>query len=267
MNKNTLQLRDNKTQVTYYTAGNGPQTLLFLHGWCINSSYWQAQIEQFSHTHTVYAMDLPGFGDSQAQRENWSIAEYAQDVLAFLEALDLKEVILIGHSMSGTIIIETALTNHSRIKGLVGIDNIKFVDVVMDDKLAAEWGAMFARLKDDFKRTNEEIAEKLMFHPASPQAAIQRVKKDFGAANPAVAYPAIMEFAQFRELLPGKLDQLPLRLHLLNADFPPTNEEALDRRLSKGYALKTLADCGHYPMIEQPEEFNRLLAELLAEMA
>ncbi len=79
--------------------------------------------------YSVYAIDLPGFGKSKAERINWTIEEYANDVTAFIDTMNLKNVVIIGHSMAGEIMLQTALTNNPKIVGVVGVDNFKLIDV------------------------------------------------------------------------------------------------------------------------------------------
>jgi pimeloyl-ACP methyl ester carboxylesterase len=91
--------------------------------------YWADQVAYFSKTYHAFAIDLPGFGKSKAERTNWTIEEYAHDVTAFIDAMDLKNVVIIGHSMAGEIMLQTALTNNPKIAGVVGVDNFKIIDV------------------------------------------------------------------------------------------------------------------------------------------
>lgn len=61
-----LKIRNNQVEINYYEQGEGNITLLFIHGWCISSSYWKNQISYFANTKKIYSIDLPGFGKSSA---------------------------------------------------------------------------------------------------------------------------------------------------------------------------------------------------------
>src|SRR5690606_21000061 len=145
-----IELREGRVTLNYLQQGQGNVSLLFLHGWCINSLYWSEQIAHFSANYTVYAIDLPGFGKSTASREHWTIEEYAKDVAAFIDELDLQNVVLVGHSMSGDIMLETALISKQKIVGLVGVDNYKFIDVAFTPEQMEEMAGFFQLLKSDF---------------------------------------------------------------------------------------------------------------------
>ncbi len=105
-------------EINYYQQGQGDTTLLFIHGWCIDGTYWKNQVEYFSKKYNVYAIDLPGFGKSKAERANWTIEEYANDVTAFIDTMNLRNVVIIGHSMAGDIMLQAALTNNPKYRVL-----------------------------------------------------------------------------------------------------------------------------------------------------
>jgi pimeloyl-ACP methyl ester carboxylesterase len=127
MTAKQITIRDKQVEINYFQQGQGDTTLLFLHGWCIDGTYWKNQVEYFSKNYNVYAIDLPGFGKSKAERTNWTIEEYANDVTAFIDIMNLKNVVIIGHSMAGEIMLQTALTNNPKIVGIVGVDNFKLL--------------------------------------------------------------------------------------------------------------------------------------------
>jgi pimeloyl-ACP methyl ester carboxylesterase len=114
--KSIIFNKDKATQhFCFYTAG------------VLTELYWENQVEYFSENYNVYAIDLPGFGKSKAERTNWTIEEYANDVTAFIDTMNLKNVVIIGHSMAGEIMLQTALTNNPKIVGVVGVDNFKLL--------------------------------------------------------------------------------------------------------------------------------------------
>ncbi|HOO84300.1 MAG TPA: alpha/beta hydrolase, partial [Prolixibacteraceae bacterium] len=61
-----IKIRNNQVEINYFEQGQGDITLLLLHGWCIDGTYWANQLEAFSKTYKVIAIDLPGFGKSKA---------------------------------------------------------------------------------------------------------------------------------------------------------------------------------------------------------
>lgn len=110
--------------IHYDVRGNGVPALIFIHGWCCDRSYWQKQMDYFAPLHTVVAIDLAGHGDSGLNRETWSMEAFGQDVAAVVEGLDLRQVILIGHSLGGTVMIAAALQLPGRVIALIGADTL-----------------------------------------------------------------------------------------------------------------------------------------------
>lgn len=263
MAEKQLAIRENQVEINYLQQGNGKTTLLFLHGWCINNLYWENQISYFSNDYSVYAIDLAGFGKSKANRENWSIEEYAKDVAVFIDILGLENVILIGHSMSGDIILQTALSNNPRIIGLIGIDNFKLIDVEFTPEQMKEMKAFIPMLENDFKNSAPAYADMMLFHPTTSEEVKDRVKSDFADANPSIGYSSLMNFIQFSQSEASKLEELTYKLYLINSDAIPTNESGLEKHCKNGFEVKPINATGHYPMLEKPDEFNGLLENVL----
>ncbi len=91
--------------------------LVLIHGAGGQHLNWPPQIRRLDRV-PVYAPDLPGHGQSEGEGRQ-SIGAYVTDVLAFLDALGLKQVIVGGHSMGGAIAIQIALEHPERVRGLI----------------------------------------------------------------------------------------------------------------------------------------------------
>lgn len=96
--------------------GNGPH-LVFLHGFCEDSSIWESLIASFSKSHTCLNIDLPGFGDSQSLSFT-SIVDIATSVYQVLLTENAKGSILLGHSLGGYVACELNTQYPYFFKGL-----------------------------------------------------------------------------------------------------------------------------------------------------
>ena len=123
--KENVTAKVNNTTIAYNQYGKGDTTLLFVHGWCINKEYWNDQSAFFCDRYKVVTLDLPGFGKSGKNRTDWAFEQYADDINEFIKAEQLKNVILIGHSMSGDILLLMDTKYPASVIGIVGIDNLK----------------------------------------------------------------------------------------------------------------------------------------------
>ena len=261
-----ISIRDNQVEINYYQQGQGDTTLLFLHGWCINGTYWENQVDYFSKTYSVYVIDLPGFGKSKAQRTNWTVEEYAHDVTAFIDAMNLKHVVIIGHSMAGEIMLQTALTNNPKIAGIVGVDNFKVIDVTFTPEQMKQMNDFFPLLEKDFKNSAPVYADLMLFHPATSREVRDRVKTDFANSNSVIGYGTLINQMQYASVDAQRLEQLNYKLYLINSDSFPTNETGLKNHCKTGFHVETISSTGHYPMIEKPAAFNKLLEKVLIGM-
>jgi pimeloyl-ACP methyl ester carboxylesterase len=109
----------------YESQGDGAPALVFVHGWCCNRHHWDRQLAHFSPQYQTVAIDLAGHGESSLGREVWTMSAFGADVAAIVEALALKEIVLIGHSMGGPVIIEPAQRLEGKVIGMVGVDYFK----------------------------------------------------------------------------------------------------------------------------------------------
>jgi pimeloyl-ACP methyl ester carboxylesterase len=266
MTTKQITIREKKVEINYFQQGQGDTTLLFLHGWCIDGMYWKNQVDYFSKTYNVFAIDLPGFGKSKAERTNWTIEEYANDVTAFIDTMNLKNVVIIGHSMAGEIMLQTALTNNPKIVGVVGVDNFKFIDVAFTPEQMKQMTDFFPMLEKDFKNSAPVYADMMLFHPTTSKEVKNRVKTDFANSDSVIGYGTFMNQMQYAYTDAQRLEQLNYKLYLINNDGFPTNESGLKNHCKNSFQVETISATGHYPMIEKPTEFNLILEKVLTGM-
>ena len=92
--------------IHYQNTGTREIALVFVHGWLGNTHWWDNQAKAFSDRYQVVRIDLAGHGKSGVNRNQWTAKAYAEDIRSVVNKLSLKRIVLIGHSMSGTNIVE-----------------------------------------------------------------------------------------------------------------------------------------------------------------
>ncbi|HEY4262738.1 MAG TPA: alpha/beta hydrolase, partial [Schlesneria sp.] len=103
--------------------GEGP-VILFVHGFPLNYTMWEAQIAEFSRTHRVIAPDLRGFGGTDGALYSVSIEQFADDLADLLEALPVRvPVTFCGLSMGGYIGWQFVQRHPSRVSKLIICDS------------------------------------------------------------------------------------------------------------------------------------------------
>lgn len=250
-------------EIRYSEKGTGDTAILFIHGWGINRTYWANQMAHFAKKYRVVSVDLPGFGQSGKNRRSWSAETYAVDIQMVIQKLNLRHVILVGHSMSGAIVVETAIKYPDRIIGVVGIDNLKDVALTSSEESQAEWSAFYDTLRMHYSQTVSKNMSYL-FVSATPLAIQNRVITDMLQSDSIIAVDCLKSLDAYP--FSTKLPALHKPLFLINCNYFPTDTAGL-QQYTKDFRLWEISNSGHYPMLEQPAEFNRLLQQVCTELA
>jgi sigma-B regulation protein RsbQ len=254
-------------EISYNIYGDGGATLLFVHGSYIDQTYWAEQVKHFSSEYKVVTMDLPGHGKSGKGRKFWSVENFAGDVYAIIKRLKLKNVILIGHSLAGDINLMEATSHPKNIIGFIGIDTFKNVATPVPAKYKKQVEAIRKKLKKDFANTSEQFARtQLVTSETSPEIT-ERIAKAFRNAHEPMGQQTMPEIFNMYKTERRLLPKLRLKIHLINVDYSPTNETPLKKYASSGYDVRHMKGTCHYPMLENPQELNRLLRETIEEIS
>ncbi len=100
------------------------QPVLALHGWGATlNSFWPVAERLGSLGYQVHMLDLPGFGQTDLPPRPWGVADYVRFVVAYLDALDLKRVAVLGHSFGGRIALMLAAEHPERVSKMVLADS------------------------------------------------------------------------------------------------------------------------------------------------
>ena len=117
MTKKSLEV--NGISLTYRVYGTG-QTVLILHGWPSEGNRWHAVAENIAREgFEVVVPDLPGFGESSDPAQPWTSKNYVETIKQFMGELDMKRVIVFGHSFGGKIAALIAASHSKRVKQLI----------------------------------------------------------------------------------------------------------------------------------------------------
>src|SRR5436190_1543383 len=99
----------------YLVEGRGPAVVL-VHGLGGFAASWRHNIPSLAARATVYAVDLPGFGRSGKPSAAYSLAYFARALHAFLEAVGVTQVSIVGHSLGAAVAVTYALTRPARVE-------------------------------------------------------------------------------------------------------------------------------------------------------
>lgn len=254
--------RDNAT-IDHQITGSGNTTLLFLHGSYIDQTYWKSQVNFFSPNYSVITFDLPGHGKSGKERKHWSVQGFAEDVIAVIKELNLKNIILIGHSLGGDINLIAATSHPEPVLGFISIDYFKNAATPLTPDYQQQAGSIEQKLKIDFANTNEQYARMALLTKQTSSEITNRVINDYRNAYQPMAIKTTPEIFKMFEIQKKMLPQLKFKLYLVNVDYIPTNEEPLKQYAGTGYEILHMNGTCHFPMLEDPDNLNLLLQQAI----
>lgn len=100
-------------------SGTGPKSVVLLHGMLGSADDWETVIPLLEGRYRVIAIDRPGQGFSEAPREDNTLAVNARLVRGLMTVLDLKDVVVVGHSYGGSVALQLASEAPPALRGLV----------------------------------------------------------------------------------------------------------------------------------------------------
>ena len=243
-------------RIAYSVYGKGEPALVFVHGWCGDRSVWDKQVPHFAKKYRVIVLDLAGHGASGRQRKAYTQAAFGEDVAAVVNAEKANKVILIGHSMSGTIILEANRILKNKVIGLIAVDTLENFEYVATpaDKIK-----YIEPLKKDFVKNSGPFMRDMFNKNADPKL-VELVVRNVARSNPKIAINT-MEYYFDTPIIPLLAD-VNVPLWSLNADmwqcYPEINSKYL-----KSYHLRVMPGRDHFLMVEDPEGFNKELEDII----
>ena len=246
-------------ELAYTVHGSGSPVLVFVHGWACDQSYWTEQVPAFSPRHQVVTVDLGGHGASGVARSEWSIDVLAGDLVTLVRALDLEDVVLVGHSMGGPVSVEAAPQLGDRVIGVVGVDTFHDATRAFDP---GQMEPLLQQFERNFAVTCASFA-RAMFPEGSDPALVGRVTDSMCSSPPEVAAPLMRSFTSYD--MASSLQGAGVPVRCVNSSMLETNVEG-NRSLGIDFDAVTMEGVGHFLMMEKPAAFNQHLASWVEEL-
>jgi pimeloyl-ACP methyl ester carboxylesterase len=232
--------------VHYEVLGRG-KPLIFLHGWVGSWRYWIPAMQAASVSFRTYALDLWGFGDSAKAVEFYSLDQQANLVDKFMQEMGIGKIAIIGHGLGALVALAYAANNR------------KWVDRVMAISAPDGTHTVNPRL---LSAPPEELAEWLLNRSVDNDAArLEAPKTDPKAIQASLASLQSMNVTGLTQRL-----ETPC-LMVYGANDPAVestpNSEGLAVMPESLHQI-SFDQSGHFPMLDEPTKFNRLLADFLS---
>lgn len=247
-----IELSDIK--VNYTVSGNGPDMIL-MHGWGCQASTLASIEKVAAETHTIYNIDFPGFGSSDEPSDVWGVENYAGMLRQFVEKLNIKNPVLLGHSFGGRVGIVYA--------SQYPIDKLILVDAAgVKPKRSLKYYIKVYSFK-----TMKRLVPLLMGRKkAAEYIESQRAKRgsaDYSSSSPmmrAIMSKVVNE--DLRHLMP-RIEAPTLLIWGENDTATPMRDARIMEKLIPGAGLVSFPGCGHYSFLDNTIQFAAVLRSFL----
>ena len=252
-----MNLTVNGYEIYYTDTGSGTPILL-LHGWGSSTEVWRTVTANLKNRFRLIALDFPGCGNSPLPQKPMTLADYTELVAAFVTRLELKNLIIMGHSNGGRVTIN-----------LLGTGRIMAQKAVLFDSAGL-------RTKKSPAKTMKVAAFKtvkfvltlpgLKKHTA---AALDGARKYFGSADYNNAAPVMRQTLVnlVNEDLSDRLPKIPCPTLLIwgenDTDTPLSAAKKMERLIPDA-GLCSFKGCGHFSFLERPGDTAAILNSFLS---
>jgi len=241
--------------ISYLRRGDSGEVIFLIHGFAGDKNNWLFNHEVLAATNTVYALDLPGHGNSDKAIDDPSLEGFVRVIFGFADALKIGQLHLVGHSLGGAVSLAAALQGRDRIKSVTVISSAalgkeidaQYVRGLTRTNSRKELKALVGRLFANEGLVTRQLVEDLLRFKRldGVQAALESILSAF------------LDGDQQRVVLSEKLANLakPIRVIWGEKDrIIPASHAAL-----AGADVHILPNAGHMVQMEAANEVNKLL--------
>jgi pimeloyl-ACP methyl ester carboxylesterase len=242
-------------------AGDGWPVIL-LHAFPQRAEMWRPQLQDAPQGWRLIAPDLRGVGDGPPLDRAVTMDEYAHDVRALLDALEIERAAIGGLSMGGYITFAVFRQEPSRLTAMILADTRPQADTPSGREGREQ---LRRRLADEGPRgVADQMLPKLLSPAAAPETA-GAVRAAIEALDPAAIDATIVALMERPDSTPELARvNIPTLVIVGEQDTvtPPADAEAMHAAIARS-TLVVIPDAGHLSSVEQPRLFSRALADFL----
>ncbi|MGW8318132.1 MAG: alpha/beta fold hydrolase [Candidatus Promineifilaceae bacterium] len=233
--------------VHYEALGRG-RPVVFVHGWLGSWRYWWPSMQALSMKHRSFAIDLWGYGDSSKDPNHYFFESYVDLLAQFVERLGIaKPLTIVGHALGAAVALRYARLSPGSVDRLVLVAmplGGSCLNRQLSEISPADFSTRFLTRSSAFPEVGADIHK--TDNGVMNTIASQLLGYDF--------VPDLSESRHPKLLLFGDQDEV--------TQTPP-EVFAYMKQPGNNQHLIVLDDCGHFPMLEQPAQFNRLLLDFI----
>lgn len=250
-------------KINYRDEGEGP-LLILLHGWGSNVDLFDGIFKFASKKYRVVGMDMPGFGKSDEPAEPWEVSDFVEFVIHFVKKLfpDEKEIMFLGHSMGGRVIIKMIGTKSEEELGF------KIPRVILTDSAGIK---PVPSGKQSSKTKRYKFYKNILIKTGIAKLfpnTLENLKKKFGSADYAAASPVMRNslVKVVNEDLAPYMPKVTMPALLIWGDqdtATPLSDGQKMEKLMPEAGLAVIPGAGHYSFLDNQYMFNKILGSFL----
>lgn len=257
---------------THYIEKGEGEPVIPIHGFLYNSYTWNNNIDALANRFKVYALDLWGFGYSTREPLDYGYPLYADQLLKFMDALNIQKASLVGHSMGGGTCIFFSVQHRERVNKVILVDPAGMPNPLpLIGKIAnlPKVGEFLLGLQSDFYRkmvlsttfiydkgfiTDSYFENVTRFHKikGTTEVLLKILRKQF--------FHTLLD--EIRRL--GEIDVSILIIWGRHDKAVPFERGQEMHKILRGSRLEIFEQMGHCPHDEQSQKFNQLALDFLA---
>jgi sigma-B regulation protein RsbQ len=246
-----------RVAINYELEGSSDTTLIFIHDWNLNLTYWKDQVSRFKSRYRILNLDLAGHGNSGKDRTQWTSESFARDIVNIMDKEGLSKSIVVGHSLGADVAMQLHSFKPEQVIGIIAIENFRNVEFYITEDFVDGMKEELNMFKKNYSEKADEVARKNL--RTKNKAVINRIVSDYKRADPKIALAIYKSMIPNHQQEKEQLQRLPFKIQIIASDYAPIDEVALKKYARSGYEIEWIPDAGHFPMVEQPDMFQSAL--------
>jgi len=257
---------------THYIEKGEGEPVILIHGFLYDSYMWNKNIDALADKFKVYAIDLWGFGYSTRDPMDYGYQLYANQLLKFMDALDIQKASLIGQSMGGGTSIFFSVNHRDRVNKLILVDPAGMPNPLpLIGKITnlPKIGEFLLRLKSDFYRKMVLSTTFIYDKEFVTESYFENVTR-FHKIKGTIEILLKILRKQFFHTLSDEIHRLgemdvPILIIFGRQDKAVPLERGKEmHNILRGSQLEIFENAGHCPHDEQSQKFNQLAVDFLS---
>ena len=240
-------------RIHYLEAGEGPVILLMHSNG--NSAYeYDELIALLADRYRVIAMDFPGHGDSEPLKRHYTVSDYGDCAIELMDALDIRTASILGSSIGGAVCIDIGVRHAGRVESLFVVESpLRAEEQWRERWFTTEKGyGILVQTAEQLKPRLRHVSEDLL----------ERWNIDRGKAGTWAMMDVMWALREYDAI--GAITSINAKTAVIYGEKSPHPQAlALFEKLLPAAPRNRMADCGHFPMLDDPRTLAHIMDDFI----